>query len=35
VYVDVPVVVGIDESRDLAIAYRAATCEEVARARLP
>jgi hypothetical protein len=35
VYIDVPVVVGIDESRDLAIAYRAATCAEVARARLP
>lgn len=35
VYGDVPVVVGIDESRDLAIAYRAATCAEVARARLP
>jgi hypothetical protein len=35
VYIDVPVVVGIDESRDLAIAYRAATCTEVARARLP
>ncbi len=35
VYGDVPVVVGIDESRNLAIAYRAATCAEVARARLP
>ncbi len=35
VYGDVPVVVGIDEGRDLAIAYRAATCAEVARARLP
>jgi hypothetical protein len=35
VYRDVPVVVGIDESRNLAIAYRAATCAEVARARLP
>ena len=35
VYRDVPVVVGIDESRNLAIAYRAANCAEVARARLP
>lgn len=35
VYRDVPVVVGIDEGRNLAIAYRAATCAEVARARLP
>lgn len=35
VYVDVPVVVGIDEGSDLAIAYRAATCTEVARVRLP
>jgi hypothetical protein len=35
VYRDVPVVVGIDESRNLAIAYRAADCAEVARARLP
>jgi hypothetical protein len=35
VYRDVPVVVGIDESRDLVIAYRSATCAEVARARLP
>ncbi len=35
VYGDVPVVVGIDESRNLAIAYRAATCTEVARVRLP
>jgi hypothetical protein len=35
VYRDVAVVVGIDQSRDLAIAYRAATCAEVARARLP
>jgi hypothetical protein len=35
VYGDVPVVVGIDESRNLAIAYRAATCAEVAQARLP
>lgn len=35
VYVDEPVVVGIDEGRDLAIAYRAATCTEVARVRLP
>ena len=35
VYRDVPVVVGIDEGRNLAIAYRAADCAEVARARLP
>jgi len=35
VYGDVPVVVGIDQGRNLAIAYRAATCAEVARARLP
>jgi hypothetical protein len=35
VYRDVPVVVGIDERRNLAIAYRAATCAEVARAQLP
>ena len=35
VYIDEPVVVGIDESRNLAFAYRAATCAEVARARLP
>jgi hypothetical protein len=35
VYGDVPVVVGIDEGRNLAIAYRAATCAEVARVRLP
>jgi hypothetical protein len=35
VYGDVPVVVGIDESRNLAIAYQAATCTEVARTRLP
>lgn len=35
VYGDVPVVVGIDEGRNLALAYRAATCTEVARARLP
>jgi hypothetical protein len=35
VYRDVPVVVGIDESRNLAIAYRAADCAEVARTRLP
>ncbi len=35
VYGDVPVVVGIDESRDLAIAYRPANCAEVARVRLP
>lgn len=35
VYGDVPVVVGIDEGRNLAIAYLAATCAEVARVRLP
>ncbi len=35
VYGDVPVVVGIDERRNVAIAYRAATCTEVARVRLP
>jgi hypothetical protein len=35
VYGDVPVVVGIDERLNLAIAYRAATCAEVARVRLP
>lgn len=35
VYVDEPVVVGIDEDRNLAIAYEAATCAEVARVRLP
>jgi hypothetical protein len=35
VYGDVLVVVGIDEGRNLAIAYLAATCAEVARVRLP
>jgi len=35
VYIDEPVVVGIDEGRNLAIAYEAATCTEVARVRLP
>jgi hypothetical protein len=35
VYRGIPVVVGIDEGRNLAIAYRAATCAEVARVRLP
>ncbi len=35
IYGDVAVVVGIDESRNLAIAYQAATCGEVARVRLP
>ena len=35
IYLDEPVVVGIDEGRSLAIAYRAATCAEVARVRLP
>jgi hypothetical protein len=34
VYGDVTVVVGIDEGRNLAIAYRAASCTEVARVRL-
>jgi hypothetical protein len=35
VYGDVQVVVGIDEGRDLAIAYLAPSCDEVARVRLP
>jgi hypothetical protein len=35
VYGDVAVVVGIDEGRDLAIAYVPDTCAEVARVRLP
>jgi hypothetical protein len=35
VFGDVPVVVGVDEGRNLAIAYRAANCAEVARVRLP
>jgi hypothetical protein len=35
VYGDVPVVVGIDEGNDIAIAYRGETCAEVARVRLP
>jgi hypothetical protein len=35
VYGEVPVVVGIDEGRNLAIAYRAVNCAEVARVRLP
>lgn len=35
VYGDTEVVVGIDEGQSLAIAYRAATCDEVARVRLP
>ncbi len=34
-YGDVPVVVGVDESLDMALAYRADGCAEVARARLP
>jgi len=34
-YGDVPVVVGIDDGLNVAIAYRAATCAEVARVRLP
>ncbi len=35
VYGDVPVVVGIDEGRSLAIAYEPTSCAEVARVRLP
>lgn len=35
VYLDELVVVGIDEGRNLAIAYRATTCAEVARVQLP
>jgi hypothetical protein len=35
VYIDEPVVVGIDEGRNLAIAYRAETCTAVAQVRLP
>jgi hypothetical protein len=35
VYGDVAVVVGIDEGRNLAIAYRPENCDEVARVRLP
>ena len=35
VYGDTEVVVGIDERLSVAIAYRAATCDEVARVRLP
>jgi hypothetical protein len=35
VYIDVAVVVGIDEGRNLAIAYRPTNCSEVARVRLP
>jgi len=35
VYVDTAVVVGIDQSRNLALAYRPADCTEVARVRLP
>ncbi len=34
-YLSVEVVVAIDESRDLALAYEAENCREVARARLP
>ena len=34
-YGSTDVVVGVDESRELAIAYEAANCREVARARLP
>ena len=35
VYGDVPVVVGIDEGRNLALAYLAENCAEIARVRLP
>ena len=35
VYVDTVVVVGIDESRNLALAYEPAACTEIARVRLP
>ena len=35
VYVDIAVVVGVDESRALALAYDPDTCTEVARVRLP
>ena len=35
VYVDTAVVVGVDESRSLALAYDPVTCTEVARVRLP
>jgi len=35
VYGEVPVVVGIDEGRNLAIAYKPTNCAEVARVRLP
>ena len=35
VYIDTVVVVGIDESRTLALAYEPGTCTEVARVRLP
>ena len=34
-YGDVEVVVAVDESRDLALAYTPVSCEEIARARLP
>lgn len=34
-YRDVEVVVAVDESRDLALAYTPVSCEEIARARLP
>jgi hypothetical protein len=34
-YLSVEVVVAVDESRELALAYEAANCREVARARLP
>lgn len=35
VYIDTVVVVGIDESRNLALAYEPAACTEIARVRLP
>jgi hypothetical protein len=35
VYRDTVVIVGIDEGRDLAVAYQAVGCIEIARVRLP
>ncbi len=35
VFGNVAVIVGVDDDRNLAIAYRAANCAEVARVRLP
>ena len=34
-YGDLPVVVAVDENRELALAYLAESCREIARARLP